>query len=131
MLPYLRSYCRDIKKAYHLKWSLMRRRKILVRFTSTNSAKLVKAQKLIDKIDWKIAFWNERMIVWDKDLKALSINISDVPMGKIDVPVHISWIGDFTHFCVGPNTTESALEWHWRNEHCDKSRLYKEYMYEC
>lgn len=126
MLPYLKTYCRDIKKYYQRVEVLVKRSRQLSELTSMSGSRQQKIDRLRLKIRKKIELLNNRIARWETELKELFINICDVPTGRINVPVYLPWMEALVYFCILPETTSKDIEWHFDNESYEQARKYFE-----
>ena len=127
MLPYLKSYSKDIKKYFSRINILVSRLINLSEVTSINPQKIEKIERIASKIRTKIFMLNNKIDRWESELKTLFVDISDVSTGRLALWGRIPWLSTNVIFYVLPETTKDSLEWHFDTEQYDEARKYIEY----
>lgn len=126
MLPYIKAYCKDIKKYYERSLRMALRLIRLSELTTLDRVKAEKIDKLKLKIKNKLEVYNDRMDRWTNELKDLFIIVCDIPTGRVNIPVYLPSIEAVVFFCVLPETTEEDIEWHFEDETYEKARPFLE-----
>ncbi|MCK5610096.1 DUF2203 family protein [Candidatus Pacearchaeota archaeon] len=125
MLPYIKSYCRDLKLAdKHIrKYARLARR--VTSMVAINDIRKKKIDRTLENIGYRLDRLKRRIIEWYTELEEMSMVICNVERGAIDVPIYVEDIDNVVYMCVVPNTNKDNIEWHSLDEGCDCSRSFK------
>lgn len=124
MLPYIRSYCRDIRRAHQQTRKYARLGHRINSMVPINSARENKIQLIKELIVYRIERFQMDMLRWYEELWVMQMVMCDTQCGAIDVPVFVEEFGSVVYLCMIPETTIESLKWHSLDEDCDKARQF-------
>lgn len=124
ILPYIQSYCRDLRLADQRTRKYARLTRRLVSLIPINPEREKKKQFLLEIIHFKLECIQRRVVEWYQELDKLHLVICNFELGAIDVPVYVPEIDNVVYLCITPFTTSSNLEWHSLDENNDHGRLF-------
>lgn len=125
MLPYIKSYCRDLKLTdqHTRKYARLTRR--ITSMIPTDTTRKDKIDRILNNIEYRLERIKCRIIEWYKELEKMSMVICNVERGAIDIPIYVEDIDNVIYMCVLPSTNKDNLVWHSLDEGCDSSRSFK------
>ena len=112
ILPYIKSYIRDIKRNYKAVDILNKRFDKLNQIATMDKDKFEKIQSLKTKIIERVQFTAERYIRWKNELREINCYVCTAKYGRIDVPIFDPMTEEFIFICVGEETTHKNLKYH-------------------
>lgn len=126
MLPYIKSYCKDIQNCHLRLEKLFIEGRKLSKMTSASKSGKSKIEYRKNSIFEKTELCSEQFTRWREELKALFISICNTRLGRVDIPVYCEALGAVSMLCVHPDTTEEDVEWHIQGETYEEARPYFE-----
>lgn len=126
MLPFIKSYCKDIRNCHLRVEKLLIEGRKLSKMTSASNTGKSKIEYKKNGIFEKTQICANQFDRWRDELKAMFISICNTRLGRVDVPVYCEALGAVSMLCVHPKTTEENVEWHIQGETYEEARPYFE-----
>lgn len=129
MLPYLKSYIRDIKYVYH---SIKKRRswdKKLEAFQTFDQDKNKKLERIQDLLVDSIVKKAKDYYRWRDELAEINVFVCSAKYGHLDVPVWDQSTNSVVMLCINTDTSKEHIMWHSAlDENYRQSKVYWGYQ---
>ncbi len=124
ILPYVKSYARDIKHIDQ-KLKLMHKRYLkLQNLTSASKTRRKQINNIVERIVHIIALCVERFNRWSKELKQINITVCSNQLGQLDIPIYDDSTDCILTICINEDTTSKNLTWHFPNQTYQEANPY-------
>jgi hypothetical protein len=124
MLPYIKSYCNDLKEVYKKIENLIARREKFSNLISLSPEINEKIKKIRQKINERIDFEVTQYFRWKQELTDMNLCICSGTLGRIDIPIYDDPTESLLMICVEPKITAATLEWHMIDESHENAHPY-------